>query len=126
LDIPLSDEQFLGFGSSIETAVRSQTDKEGFFVQPEFSHQLHCVVSIHCMIYSRKASTQETLSDKSQNLLRKSSFFNYEHYQSITFDFHGIDEDSIKTHIGRLAFLFHTKVCPYWHRPKKIDLQRTA
>ncbi|PMD33163.1 hypothetical protein L207DRAFT_548234 [Hyaloscypha variabilis F] len=50
--------------------------KEGFFIQPEFSHQLHCV-----------------------NLLRKSSFFNYEHYQSITFDFHGIDEDSIKTHI---------------------------
>ncbi|KAK2025760.1 hypothetical protein LX32DRAFT_685013 [Colletotrichum zoysiae] len=77
LDIPISDEQYTRFGSSIETAVRSQTNPAaGFFVQPEFSHQLHCV-----------------------NLLRKATFYNFNYYRDTGFDFRGNDEQMVQTHV---------------------------
>ncbi|EFQ34290.1 hypothetical protein CGRA01v4_03887 [Colletotrichum graminicola] len=77
LDIPISDEQYSKFGASIETAVRSQTNPDtSFFVQPEFSHQLHCV-----------------------NLLRKTTYFNFDYYRDTGFDFRGRDEQMIQTHV---------------------------
>lgn len=45
LSVDVSDEEYRKFGSSIETAVRNEEKYGGnFFVQPEFSHHLHCVV----------------------------------------------------------------------------------
>uniref|UniRef100_A0A8H7NHC5 Tat pathway signal sequence n=1 Tax=Bionectria ochroleuca TaxID=29856 RepID=A0A8H7NHC5_BIOOC len=77
LAIDVTDGEFKRFASSIETAARNDEAYGGnFFVQPEFSHHLHCV-----------------------NLLRKATFFNYEYYKKIAFDFKGNGHDGIQTHI---------------------------
>ncbi|KAI3554526.1 hypothetical protein CABS03_07788 [Colletotrichum abscissum] len=77
LDIPVSNEEYNKFGESLQTAVRSQTHPDsGFFVQPEFSHQLHCV-----------------------SLLRKAIYYNIDYYRETGFDFRGNDEQMIQTHI---------------------------
>ena len=65
LDLPLTDSEFLAIGSSVSTAARNAPEHGGgFFLQPEFSHQLHCV-----------------------NLLRKASYFKYDYYKPRDPDF---------------------------------------
>ncbi|EHK26505.1 uncharacterized protein TRIVIDRAFT_70489 [Trichoderma virens Gv29-8] len=65
LNIHLTDEEYLRIGKNPETAARNSIEYGGgYFLQPEFSHQLHCV-----------------------NLLRKASHFKYSYYKQHDPDF---------------------------------------
>ncbi|KAJ5612189.1 hypothetical protein N7510_005383 [Penicillium lagena] len=76
LDIHLTDAEFLKIGRSVETAARNAPENGGgFFLQPEFSHQLHCV-----------------------NLLRKVSHFKFGYYKPRDPDFTD-NVELFKTHI---------------------------
>ncbi|RYP57813.1 hypothetical protein DL769_009263 [Monosporascus sp. CRB-8-3] len=76
LDYQLTDEEYLKVGISPETAARNAPEfGGGFFLQPEFSHQLHCV-----------------------NLLRKASHFKYSYYKTHDPDFRDKDE-TFKVHL---------------------------
>ncbi|CAG9953413.1 unnamed protein product [Clonostachys rosea f. rosea IK726] len=90
LAIDVTDGEFKRFASSIETAARNDEAYGGnFFVQPEFSHHLHCVVSTACHI-------RHVLSNWNQNLLWKATFFNYDYYKKIAFDFKGNGHDALE------------------------------
>ncbi|TRX87840.1 hypothetical protein FHL15_011258 [Xylaria flabelliformis] len=76
LDYQLTIEEYLEVGMSPETAARNAPEfGGGFFLQPEFSHQLHCV-----------------------NLLRKASHFKYGYYKTHDPDFRD-KEETFKIHL---------------------------
>ncbi|OKL63126.1 hypothetical protein UA08_01258 [Talaromyces atroroseus] len=76
LNIPLTEKEFLNVGKSPETAATNPPEYGGgFFLQPEFSHQLHCV-----------------------NFLRKASHFKYDYYKNHDPDFQD-KEETFKVHL---------------------------
>ncbi|KAF4635222.1 hypothetical protein G7Y89_g2866 [Cudoniella acicularis] len=65
LNIKLTEEEYRKIGKSPETAAKNPSEfGGGYFLQPEFSHQLHCI-----------------------NLLRKASHFKYSYYLAHDPDF---------------------------------------
>ncbi|PQE19591.1 tat pathway signal sequence protein [Rutstroemia sp. NJR-2017a WRK4] len=79
LDLDISKEDFHTIGVNADTAATNAPEHGGgYFMVPEFTHQLHCV-----------------------NLLRKASYFKYEYYKIHDPDF-GDKEETFKVHLASI------------------------
>ncbi|KAI0855148.1 hypothetical protein F4860DRAFT_54287 [Xylaria cubensis] len=76
LDLDIPKEDFHTIGANSDTAAENAPEHGGgYFMVPEFTHQLHCV-----------------------NLLRKASYFKYDYYKIHDPDF-GDKEETFKVHL---------------------------
>lgn len=82
LDIQLSTDELERLGADAATAVRLPPENGGgFYVNLEFQHQLHCVVSS-----ARLSGISHTnLLAKKQNYLRMATYMSYYETKSVEF-----------------------------------------